>query len=235
MEDTATETTEAPAAEETQAKPVKVDPAKPCFCSPWEIVDTKDETGESVFTTGCDLTTKRTFAQGHDAKFVSFLVDGHFDGYTIQRIEGGAPVVYSDPVAAAALASDKLKEKAERAVANRQERINSAKARGEARDQARAEKRAAAEAEKARKAAEKQAAAEAKKAEKAAAPKDVAAQVVPGSQEGDAPASGLARIKVGRREYDAVIEEDGSAKYNDEKTGEERTIERDGYRLLAAA
>ncbi len=220
--------TEAPA-EEKPAKAPKVDPTKNCLCSSYEITDTKDESGESTFTTGCEQTTKRTFAQGHDARLVSFLVDGHFDGYTLRQAQGdGTFVTYASPVEAVAGVSEPLRLKAEKAVANRSER-DAKKAKAVAdREAAKAAKKA----EKEKKAAEAKAAKEAAKN----APKDDKAKVVEGSQEGDAVpvdlTEGTHTIKVGRRTFEnAVIDGDGTARYLDGE-GNEQTVVQDGYRLI---
>lgn len=235
MSDTATETVEPGTTEEQAAKveemtpadkpekAPKADPAKPCLCSEFEVIDPKDETGESTFTTGCNLTTKRMFGQGHDARLVSFLVESYLDGYQIRHIKNGVASTYATPADAAALASDKLRDKAAAATANGEAKIKAKKAKADEREAAKAAK---AEAKKAAEQAKKD------KAEKAAAaPKDVPAKVVEGSQEGDGPA-GMVRIKVGRREYDATVDGQGTARFLDEKSGEEVAIERDGYRLL---
>lgn len=219
------ETAEA-APEAKPEKPAKVDPTKPCYCSFWEVYDPQDE--ESVFTTGCAQTTKRQFAQGHDARLVSFLVDGHFDGYAIRFVKDATSTGYDGPVSAAATASAALKDKAEKAVANR-------KTKQDAKEAKAAEREAAKKA----KAEEKAKLAEAKAAEKAAkaaAPKDDKARVVEGSQEGDRPVEGArtdARIKVGRYTYENVeIDAEGNATFVHEKTGETQVVPRDGYRLL---
>lgn len=239
MSDNATETVEPGTTEEqaaeveamtpAEAKPEKapkVDPTKPCFCSFFEVTDTKDESGDSTFTTGCEQTTKRQFAQGHDARLVSFLVDYWLDDYSIRMIKDGVAQSFATPADAAALASDKLRDKAAAATENGVAKIKAKKAKADEREAAKAEK-----------AKVKEAAAQAKKEKAdaaASAPKDVPVTVVEGSQEGDGPA-GVVRIKVGRKEYDATVDGEGTARFLDEKTGEEQVIERDGYRLLTRA
>jgi len=239
-----TEQTEAPvaespeataAAEETAPKVAK-DALKPCFCSYFEVgnfdPDVKDEDAE-IFSTGCTQQTKRTFAQGHDARLVSFLVDGFFDGYDLRLVEGGVAVSFSDPAGAAARASDALRDKALKATENRGQKLEAVKAKKNEREQAKAVKAAAASQAKAEKAAAKEKAKAEKDAAKTGKPQ---AEVVAGSQEGDAPElpEGVVKIKVGRWEYDATIDQEtGEASFTDGK-GEPQTIERDGYRLLTA-
>lgn len=197
-----------------------------CFCGAFELNDPADESGESTFTTGCESTTVRMFAQGHDARLVSFLVSGHADGYEIRVAdENGNVRKLGGPVEAAALASPALEAKAAKALRNR-----------ETREAEKTKRIADREAAKARREADKKAAKEAKDAEKAAkaqAPREVPVRVADGSAEGDAVVEGTTRIKVGRHEYDATLDDEGTATYTD-KSGAEHTIERDGYRLLTA-
>jgi hypothetical protein len=223
------------ATEEKAAPTPKVTELKNCLCSTFEIVGKKadgelDE--EDVFNTGCEQKTKRTFAQGHDARLVSFLVTGHFDDYVLRQVVNGVARTFATPADAAALASDSLRDKAAGATANQEAKRQEKKARDEAKEKAKAAKAEA----KAKAAADKAAAKAQADAEKAAAktsaPKEVAANVVAGSGEGEvAPAPGQAKVKVGRHEYDATIDAEGNATFTDGK-GEVKTIERDGYRLL---
>jgi len=241
---TDTEQTEAPVAESpeataaAEAETPKVDrnALKPCFCGYFEVgnfdPDVEDKDAE-IFSTGCTQQTKRTFAQGHDARLVSFLVDGYFDGYDLRLVEGGVAISFSDPAGAAARASDALRDKAAKATETRQLKNDAAATRKLERE---GKKAATAEAKAAAK-AEKEAAAARAKAEKAEAKaKTQQAEVVAGSREGDVPDApeGTVKIKVGRWEYNATIDpESGAATFTDGK-GEEQTVERDGYRLLAA-
>lgn len=216
--------TEKPAAEP------KPDPTHACLCSTYELVDRKDP--DTVFSTGCNQTTKSTFAQGHDARLVSFLVEGHMDGYQIRQLVGGRYVVRDTPADAAGIASDKLRAKAEAATQNAADR--------QAVKTEKAAVRQAARDAKAKEKAEKEAAAAAKKAEAAAAktanPKAVGAEVVAGSAEGDQTPldEGQIKIKVGRWEYNATIDDEGNATYVD-GAGATQIVERDGYRLLETA
>jgi hypothetical protein len=230
MTDTATQeqsvadpegTNEVAPAEETK---VVVDPSHPCLCQYFEVFDPKD--GESVFTTGCTQKTKATFAQGHDARLVSFLVEGKGDGYEIRFVKDGVSTGYGTPAEAVANVSNALQGKAEKAWANKQDKTTAVAQRKAARDRLKADKAA--------KKAEADAAKAAKKAEaKAAGPQANGAEVVAGSAEGEQAnlQPGQAIIKVGRWEYVANITGDGTAIYTDGK-GKEETRERDGYQLL---
>lgn len=216
------QTANGPATETPEASKPKPAPKVPhaCLCSEFEV---RGETDNEVFGTGCAETTMRNFAQGHDARIGSFLVDGHFDGYTLVRVSGGKETKYATPAEALAPISEALAAKATKATENRQARVD-AKAQ---RDQEREAKKAEREQAKAQAAAAKEAA----KVESA----NKGAEVVAGSAEGDPieRPSGTTRIKVGRFEYDAVIdEESGTATYRDGK-GDEQSRERDGYRVLA--
>lgn len=233
MTDTqAPEQTETAATEEPKAPKVVKQPHV-CYCSYFEVGKYTDGNEDEVFTTGCTQTTLGTFAQGHDARLVSFLVDGHADGYTIRRVMGGKATTFDNPGDAARTASDKLGDKAATATINRADKAKAAQAKKDEREKAKAERAAEREKAKADKAAAKEKAA----AEKASQPKATGAEVVAGSAEGDpvtAP-EGTVKIKVGRWEYDAIIDpETEVATYTDGK-GELVEVERDGYRLLQDA
>lgn len=195
-----TETTEAPAEKPAKAK---VEPHD-CLCSTFLLLDPNEPDAE--FDTGCSQTTLRTFAQGHDARLVSFLVAGHFDGYTIaQRQADGTQVAFDGPGHAAATASEALGVKADKATANAQAKVD-AKAQ---RDAAKEAKKAEREAEKAKRTAEKEAAKEAKKAE-AKPPREVGAKVRQESVVDDGPVvdpqvGDRLIVKVGRGEYEADV------------------------------
>lgn len=73
--------------------------ATPCECGLFEALDPEQLTEENLangdydsFTTGCNATTKRTFAPGHDAKLKSFLIKHDALGHDIRRVEGGMAV-----------------------------------------------------------------------------------------------------------------------------------------------
>lgn len=241
--ETPAEPTETPAepTEATATPKVAKDTTKPCFCSYFEVGDFDpakvgtDE--EEIFTTGCEQTTKRVFAQGHDARLVSFLVDGHFDGYSIRLVQDGKAVNFKTPGEAAARASDSLRDKALAATNNRAAKLAEKQVQKAQREADRAKKAQDAADAKAKKAADKQAAADAKKADAAATKDKPQVEVVAGSAEGDVPAlpEGVVKIKVGRWEYDATIDgETGDASFVDGK-GDPQTINRDGYRILQDA
>lgn len=220
--------TEAPEAANTatEEKPAKapkvVAEPKRCACSEFEVGDGTDD---GTYTTGCEQTTGRTFAQGHDARLVSFLVDAEWDGYPIRKlVEGAQPTTFTGAEAAAGSISEALRQKAAKALANRQAKREEKDAKAKEREAAKAAKAQEKEAAKAAKAKEKEEAKAAAKSEDA--PKDVPVKVEEHA--------GPARIKVGRREFDAMIGEDGSAVYTDASNVEQK-IERDGYRLLSNA
>lgn len=232
--------TEQDTTEATETKPEKapkVDKTKPCLCSLFEVgkfdPDVKDEDAE-IFSTGCEQTTQRTFAQGHDARLVSFLVDGYFDQYELRIVDNGVARTFATPADAALVASESLHQKALKATENRAAKVAATGAKKAEKEAAKAQKAAAAAEAKAKKEAEKEAAKAKKAEEKATKPQ---AEVVAGSQEGDLPElpEGVVKIKVGRWEYDATIDvESGEASFVDGK-GEAQVIERDGYRILQDA
>jgi hypothetical protein len=221
------ENTEAPAVEAPADKPAKTKAEPhPCLCGFFEVGvfdSEKAEAEQEIFSTGCEATTLRTFAQGHDARLVSFLVDGYFDGYALRFVKDGVGVSFATPADAALKGSEALAEKARKATDNRQAKNDAKGAKQAEREAAKAERDAA----KAKAKEEKAAAKEAAKADKPQA------EVAAGSSEGDLPelAEGQARIKVGRWEYTADIDADGNASFVDGK-GEAQVINRDGYRVL---
>lgn len=252
--------TEAPVAESTEAtvaantlaeEPAKAEKVKakplPCACSRFLLADEKDvKEGEEVplFDTECSAKTMRTFAQGHDARLVSFLVNGEVDGLSVRENRGGVVYMYDNAAHAASSISEALGGKAEAAIA----RLKAAQAvkdervakQDEARAAKAAEKLAAKQTKDAEKATKAAAAAEAKAA-KAAAPREVAAKVVDGSQEGDAPTEGLIRIKVGRGEYEASVSEVDNGEGGTKQVvtylnlrGEEETRDLDLVRVLVS-
>jgi hypothetical protein len=225
---TTDEQVEAVTGMEPAEKPVKVDPTKDCLCGNFEVFDPKDE--DSVFNTGCNQTTKRQFAQGHDARLVSFLVGGVADGYSLRMVKDGVSQSFATPEDAARTASEALAQKAKLATENMQ--AKSAAKESKAAERATAKQAKAAEkAEALRLKAEAKERAAAEKAEaKAAKPQ---AEVAAGSGEGDGVPTpeGQTKIKVGRWEYNAVVDADGVAHFTDGK-GDEQSIERDGYRVL---
>jgi hypothetical protein len=189
-------------------KPAKEPKAKPqphaCLCASFLLLDPEDKDAE--FRPECGgATTMRNFAQGHDARLVSFLVAGHFDGYKIAQDSNGTRLLFDNPGHAAASVSEALGKKADAAVANEQ-------AKKDAKTKREQERQAA----KDQKAQEKAAAKAAKDAEKAASkseakpPREVGAKVVQETVVDDGPIDpkpgDALVIKVGRGEYDADVE-----------------------------
>lgn len=227
MTDTAT--AEAPAettAPEADKPAKKVVAEKPCLCRSYELYSPTDP--DEVFQTDCELTTKATFAQGHDARLVSFLVTGLFDGYKLRQNVDGKVLEFADPASAVAGVSEALKNKALKATENGRKKLADKQVAKQLREAKKQERLAAAAAKKADAAAAKEA--------KKVAPKATGAEVVAGSSEGDTTElqPGQALIKVGRWEYVAQVDGEGNATYTD-GSGAEQTRERDGYQLLKAS
>jgi hypothetical protein len=213
-----TETTPAP----KPPKPV-VQP-HPCLCQTFELFGTETVNGEPeevTYQSECGLNTKGTFAQGHDARLVSFLVDGHRDGYSIRQTVNGNATKFDTPAQAVASISEALRNKAEKATANM-------KSKQQAKQDAAKER----EAKKAARQAEKAQAAAAKETKKAEAKNT--GEVVAGSTTGDvAPlAEGQVRIKAGRWEYVATKNADGGVTFVDGKGETQVRAEGDGYTVL---
>jgi len=110
--------------------------ATPCECSKYDALVNAQLTEENlangdyeVFTTGCNATTKREFAPGHDAKLKSFLIRYSGPEYDVRRNDGGVSVSASAQghadryefgymvAAGIAKAAEKAKAKAEREAA----------------------------------------------------------------------------------------------------------------------
>ena len=164
-----------------------------CTCSSFEFgqygPDGSAESYEST-TTECQAWTHRTFAMGHDAKLVGYMVRAELDGLEISRTEGGMRITFPGAVAAAATISDKLAEKA-------QHQLDAAHRR------------------------------EIKKAGRKVSKKaEPVAEVVA------LPTTREARIKVGRWEYDAVIDIATGQATHARKLGGMRTVERDEYKEI---
>ena len=109
-----------------------------CTCRSFEFgvfdVDTDED-----YTTDCNQTTTRVFAQGHDAKLVGFMVRAELAGQEIRR----GSIHYAGAVQAAASISEALAAKA-------QAQLDAAKARlakGAAREAAKAARKSAKAAE----------------------------------------------------------------------------------------
>lgn len=230
---------EAAATTEQAPKPEKKAAPQPhaCLCSTFvvgeEYQNESDETVTSTMGTDCTQTTMSSFAQGHDARLVSFLVQAEFDGNKIWEKSSDQVFEYSSAAHALGGHSNALAKKAELAI----ERLKTAAAARKARTDKLTEARNAKAADKAARKAEREAAKAEKKAADEAAkanqPRKVAAEVREGSQEGDTP-NGLAKIKIGRYEYEATIDEAGTAEYVDNE-GQTVTREFGAYRLLTPA
>lgn len=199
------EQTESAAIPEPKVSKPRVRAVHQCLCQSYEVYDPTDES--AVFATGCVQTTGSTFAQGHDARLVSFLVTGVADGYKIRQLVTGEDgktetVDHDTPADAVLQASVKLAEKANKATLNAQAKVAGAAERKAAREKAKAD----------RIAAKAKAKADAKPAEVTAGP---GSEVPVGDQTplGD----GEVRIKVGRWEYNAQLDEDQNATYTDGK------------------
>jgi len=111
--------TEKPAKSETESA------AAPhaCECSRYQVESWIGEVPEGAdpgdyvrYTgTGCDATTARTFAMGHDAKLKSLLIRAGVDGLAVRRDEGGM-VVTGDALQMAAAISPAIAAKVEHGI-----------------------------------------------------------------------------------------------------------------------
>lgn len=76
---------------------------RPCACSQVSLI-AYDATGNAEsaehITTGCDETTKRTFAPGHDARLKGLLIRGAIEGHEAAFSDGGM-LTSMDPIALA--------------------------------------------------------------------------------------------------------------------------------------
>lgn len=238
-------TTEAPAEKPKREKKV-VEPHA-CACQAFEVgeeVETETGLDRTVFTTECAQETQRVFAQGHDARLVSFLVQAQMDGYTIWRSVGGQSQTFPGATEAAASISEALGEKARKAVDNAQGRENAKAQRKAERDEARAKKaqekaeaKAKREQEKANKPTPEKELAE---AAGVVPPREVPVNVVSGSVENDgtdgsdaagptelAEGEKVVTIKVGRNEIQATLSANGQVVSWRNSAGEykERSVE----------
>lgn len=75
----------------------------------------EDGSAESFedYGTGCQATTARVFAQGHDAKLVGFLVRADLAGEEIATTQGGMRVTFQNAIHAAGSISEALAAKAD--------------------------------------------------------------------------------------------------------------------------
>jgi hypothetical protein len=243
-QDAATEDDEQDAATEAPktAKPrTRAGSLQKCMCSQFVAVargDGEDDNAQAADeerTTGCDKMTNRIFAQGHDAKLVSFLVRAEIDGLEIfHQPEGAAFRTSRHAVTAAGLVSDGLRDKARRALTKAIEKSIAREARETtraARAQERVEAKAAREARRAEiaKASEEKRARNAefvaRQAGAANKTKVVEGSVTADPQPGDVPVSELdpantdqwqrmaKKVRVGRWTYSGLPQEDGSLRY----------------------
>lgn len=83
----------------------------PCECSLWEF--DLDAERDDDYSTGCTAMTHRTFAQGHDAKLVGFMVRAELAGHEISKRNGGMLVSFGGAAHAASSVSEALANKAE--------------------------------------------------------------------------------------------------------------------------
>ena len=92
-----------------------------CECSNWDFGQWTGEVPEGADPgdyyetsgTGCQAMTNRTFAQGHDAKLVGFMVRAELGGLDINRNSGGVRHSFGGAVHAAQSISDALAAKAQ--------------------------------------------------------------------------------------------------------------------------
>lgn len=85
-----------------------------CLCSTFAFGSYgEDGSAESYtdYTTGCGETTTRTFAMGHDAKLVGYMVRAEMSGEEIAQVDGGMRTTFADAIHAAAAISDALAAK----------------------------------------------------------------------------------------------------------------------------
>lgn len=106
----------------TEAKAPRNSKLKPCACSMYHAIETIDG-DERVYGTACNRVTHNKFAQGHDAKLVSFLVKAELSGDKIYWNSGDTDQLMPDAQAAAAVQSPELAAKAERALVNALDRL----------------------------------------------------------------------------------------------------------------
>lgn len=94
-----------------------------CFCQAFEFGTFDPNTEQDdTYTTECTQSTHNTFAQGHDAKLVGFLVRAELGGDEISLTDGGVRIGLSGAVGAARKVSDAL-------AAKTQAQLDAAKAR----------------------------------------------------------------------------------------------------------
>lgn len=90
---------------------------KPCACSLFQVEKRTDIADGDLVRTGCTRQTNRQFAQGHDAKLVSFLVAADIEG-RLMMVDGLAENFGSADEILRATFGEALAAKAQRAIVN---------------------------------------------------------------------------------------------------------------------
>ncbi len=214
--------------------------ATACECSKYEAFIPEQHTEENLasgnydsFDTGCQATTKREFAPGHDAKLKSFLITHGAQGHEIRYGSTVAPVEdfakqYTFGymiIEGIAKAKDKMAARAERAAKKSKPAERKSAGTVNLADVVKAEEAAHAEAE-ARKVAEREQSADwgdVKDIAEVEADLDTKARE---ERERD-----LVTAKVGRWEYQGYIDENGTFTYRN-KDNELKTKAEGKYKLV---
>lgn len=231
--------------------------ATPCECSKYDAVPanlTEEQLAGGdypIWTTGCQSTTKREFAPGHDAKLKSHLITwGAVDadvrkGIQHDTAEGWAKGYHFGymVVEGIAKAKDKLAAKAERAAKKAAKPAKAERKLAESAgivapakvaDIVADEEAAYAEAE-AKKVAEREASADWDDAPKVAEVATPAILEDEGAMNAHAQeareAAGLVKAKVGRWEHEGYVNEDGSFTYA-KRSGGTKTVAQGKYNLI---
>jgi hypothetical protein len=85
-----------------------------CLCQSFEFGEFDGENEAAIsYDTNCNQTTTKTFAQGHDAKLVGYLVRADLAGEEMRIVEGGVAITFPGPVEAAGHVSEALAAKAQ--------------------------------------------------------------------------------------------------------------------------
>lgn len=210
---------------------------KACKCRDFEahvMTDGGNPDDIEIVGTGCKAETNRLFAQGHDAKLVSFLVKWELDGLNIAYGRATGVLTHTDAVGAAGTVSEALAVKAQNALNKATEKEIARKARQDTKA------RKAAEVKPPRQVAARvvskpeQVASEIKNrqvdelVEAMTAPL-ADAPIVAATEE--APQIRQAKIKVGRWTYDAEIDSTDQARYTT-KQGEVKILPAGGYSIV---
>lgn len=209
---------------------------RPCACSNFEAHTRNEDPNQiEILGTGCTRQTPRTFAQGHDAKLVSFLVAAELANLDIHSGRNSGVLRSHDGAYEAALAiSDALGVKAERAINTQLAKIAKAEARRAEKANRAAERAALAQAKADGKRQQAEDAAEEPTIDELIEQVDEAIDVADGwigATETATAEPAVVRIKVGRWEYDAILNDDWSATYTS-KSDQVITVDKDAYTLL---